>query len=94
MLRYVGFTTGSALSAVVLESHTTRGSALPDPGGYGVAAALGVVICAAATVIAAVLPRRHRDEAALPTKDGGSTAVEGSGQPDGSTTVHADQVRS
>ncbi|MGW1728226.1 MFS transporter [Streptomyces sp. NPDC002306] len=77
VLRYVGFTTGSALSAVVLESHTAAGSALPNPDGYGVAAVLGVVICAAATVFAVVVPRRHRDELALPAQGGESTDVKG-----------------
>ncbi|MFF4902706.1 MFS transporter [Streptomyces sp. NPDC001068] len=88
VLRYVGFTTGSALSAVVLESHTTAGSALPAPGGYGVAAALGVVICAAAVLIAVVLPRQHRDGSSLPTEDGETSAVAGTEKWPGATTRH------
>ncbi|MGW2857727.1 MFS transporter [Streptomyces sp. NPDC001215] len=62
VLRYVGFSTGSALSATVLASHTTPGQSLPDPSGYGAAAVLGGVICAAAAVVSVVLPGRRRPE--------------------------------
>ncbi|MFF3561346.1 MFS transporter [Streptomyces sp. NPDC002574] len=64
VLRYVGFATGSGLSATVLASHTMTGQALPDPGGYGSAALLGCLICAVAAVVAAVLPGRRRVAAA------------------------------
>jgi hypothetical protein len=40
----------------MLESHIPLGAVLPDPDGYGVAAVLGRVICAAAAVTAVVLP--------------------------------------
>ncbi|MFG2477389.1 MFS transporter [Streptomyces fagopyri] len=67
VLRYVGFATGSALSATVLASHTATGQTLPDPSGYGAAAVLGCLICAAAAAVAAVLPgRRRRPEPELP----------------------------
>lgn len=77
VLRYVGFTTGSALSAVVLETHTAAGAVLPGPDGYGVAALCGIVICAAATAAAIVLPGRRRWGVDAAVGDGNPTVVKG-----------------
>jgi len=60
VLRTVGYSTGSVLSAVVLESHTPTGQLLPDSGGYQVAAWLGVAVWAVTAVVTIVLPRRGR----------------------------------
>ncbi|MGY5050766.1 MFS transporter [Streptomyces sp. 900105755] len=79
VLRYVGFTTGSALSAVALESHTTAGAALPDPSGYGAAAVWGMVICAAAAVTAIVLPGRRPSAPDVREDSGNPTVAEGAG---------------
>ncbi len=70
VLRTVGYSMGSALSATVLEANTRAGSMLPTVGGYRSAAALGLITSAATVVISFVLPRtgRSRDH------DGGATA--------------------
>ncbi|MFD3452797.1 MFS transporter [Streptomyces sp. NPDC058691] len=93
VLRYVGFTTGSALSAVVLESRTPSGTVLPEAGGYTVAAVLGVVICAAAIVTAIVLPGRRRSELELPATGAQPTVVGGSEHEEVSPAGKAEQVR-
>ena len=58
VLRYVGFATGSALTATLLEAATPEGGAYPASGGY---TALGLLACGVALVTAvliAVLLRR------------------------------------
>ncbi|MFF3879020.1 MFS transporter [Streptomyces sp. NPDC001978] len=94
VLRYVGFSTGSALSATVLESHTMAGQVLPDPSGYGAAAMLGCVICAIAAVVAVVLPGRRRSEPGVPaTAEGAPAALQPQRQnPESPIPAKADQV--
>ncbi len=60
VLRYVGYSTGSALSATVLEAHTPAGRALPTDSGYSAAAVLGCAVWLLAVVVALVLPRTRR----------------------------------
>ena len=57
VLRYVGFSTGSAASAAVLAAHTARGQALPDDRGYTVAALLGCGSWLVTGVVSLLLPR-------------------------------------
>ncbi|WP_369355283.1 MFS transporter [Streptomyces sp. cg2] len=60
VLRCVGYTVGSALSATVLQSHTAAGQLLPTAGGYSAAGLVGVLSAAAAVLIALVFsPRLH-----------------------------------
>jgi MFS family permease len=62
VLRYVGFSIGSATTATVLEAATPSGATQPAGGGYTVIAVIGLVTClvmAAVTVL-------------LPTRDGGA----------------------
>jgi MFS family permease len=61
VLRYVGYSTGSALSATVLEGHTRAGHLLPDAGGYTTVALLGVVVLVVAGVVSAVVPGRRTE---------------------------------
>ncbi len=61
VLRYVGYSTGSALSATVLEAHTGVGETLPSSAGYTVAALIGMAVLALAGVLSAVLPGRGGD---------------------------------
>ena len=49
VLRYVGFSLGSAATATVLEAATPAGSSVPAAGGYTVIAAIG---CGAALLMA------------------------------------------
>jgi MFS family permease len=74
VLRYLGSSVGSALSATILQAHTAPGTRLPTDAGYAVAALVGIAILALAALLTAVLPPRDRaaagpevPEAALPT---------------------------
>ncbi|MCF3961140.1 MFS transporter [Streptomyces fuscigenes] len=57
VIRYVGYASGSTLSAVVLAAHTPSGSALPEDRGYTVAGLIGCVMWIATAAVALVLPR-------------------------------------
>src|SRR4051812_14236550 len=54
VVRYVGYSIGSALSATVLEAHTPVGQLLPKESGYDVAALLGCVTLVFAGVLSFV----------------------------------------
>jgi predicted MFS family arabinose efflux permease len=58
VVRYIGFSLGSALTASILASHTPSGQHLPAEGGYTLVLWIGAVICVAAAVLAWVLPAR------------------------------------
>ncbi|SNS34633.1 MFS transporter [Actinacidiphila glaucinigra] len=67
VLRYVGYSTGSVLSATVLQAHTATGHALPTGDGYRTAALLACAVWLAMIVVTAVLPpRRRRGAVATP----------------------------
>jgi MFS family permease len=57
VLRYVGFSTGSAASAAVLAAHTGSGEAFPGNGAYTTAALLGCATWTLTGVVSLVLPR-------------------------------------
>jgi MFS family permease len=59
VMRYVGYSTGSALSATVLEAHTPAGRVLPEASGYTVVALLSIAVLLVAGVVTAVLPARE-----------------------------------
>ncbi|MGY1812523.1 MFS transporter [Blastococcus sp. SYSU D00820] len=59
VLRYVGFATGSAATATLLEAATPDGSAAPGPGGYTAVALLACGICVLTAVLTRVLPPRR-----------------------------------
>jgi predicted MFS family arabinose efflux permease len=66
ILRYVGYSTGGALGAVLLQAHTTPGQSLPANSGYsiiGVVGGLGWVLTAAAAILLP-LGRRPRPDLA------------------------------
>ena len=58
VLRTVGYSTGSVLSAVILEAHTPAGRLLPENSGYQAAAWLGCAVWVVTAVVTIVLPRR------------------------------------
>ncbi|WP_078901000.1 MFS transporter [Actinacidiphila yeochonensis] len=58
VLRTIGYTTGSVLSAVVLEAHTPSGQPLPTNSGYETAAWLGCVIWVVTAVVTIIVPKR------------------------------------
>jgi MFS family permease len=70
VLRYVGFSTGSALSSAVLEAHTT--SVYPSDRGYTVAALIGCALWVLTIAVMLILPGRkglRRSSAGVPTPD-------------------------
>lgn len=82
VLRYVGYSTGSVLSAAILQAHTAAGNALPTGDGYRTAALLACGVWVAMIAVTAVLPpRRRRAAVAVPAP--GANAV--SRQPGGDT---------
>jgi predicted MFS family arabinose efflux permease len=70
VVRSIGLTVGSALSAAVLMAHTRHGQALPDVGGFEVALVIAAALCLATAVVSFVLPGR------APTPPGARTAGE------------------
>ncbi|MFG1811557.1 MFS transporter [Streptomyces sp. NPDC049040] len=67
VLRTIGYTTGSVLSAVVLEAHTAPGRLLPANSGYQTAAWLGCAIWVVTAFVAIVLPRRSAQRPVTPS---------------------------
>jgi MFS family permease len=63
VLRYVGYSTGSALSATMLAAHTPIGHRYPSASGYTVAAFLGVALWLMSLVAGVLLPARQRQPA-------------------------------
>ena len=60
VVRYIGFSLGSALTASILASHTPAGQHLPTESGFTLALWIAVGICIAAAALAAILPARGR----------------------------------
>ncbi|MFE9423609.1 MFS transporter [Kitasatospora sp. NPDC006697] len=58
VLRYVGYSTGSALCGAVLQAHTAAGHRLPSEDGYRAALLIGCVVWVLIGVATIVLPRR------------------------------------
>ena len=88
VLRYVGYSTGSALSATVLAAHTPAGAVLPTGSGYTAAAVLGCAVWAVTVVVGLVLPRRRADlrepgtdEEALLVEESLPDGLPGDGEP-------------
>ncbi len=63
VVRTIGFSIGSALSATILTAHTPHGSLLPLDGGYTVAAIIGAILCAVTSVVGWLLSRQPRSGA-------------------------------
>jgi MFS family permease len=61
VVRYIGFSLGSALAASVLASNTPAGSQLPRLAGYTTVIWIGIAICVVAAVLAWVLPGESSD---------------------------------
>ncbi|MFI7385531.1 MFS transporter [Streptomyces sp. NPDC049813] len=57
VVKYIGYSTGSALSAVVLQAHTAPGAALPTNDGYRSAGLVGCAAFLVTGVLALVLTR-------------------------------------
>src|ERR1700712_2320804 len=59
VLRYVGFSIGSATTATVLEAVTPAGSGVPAGSGYTVIALIGLATCVVMLLVTALLPGRR-----------------------------------
>jgi MFS family permease len=59
VVRYIGFSLGSALAASVLASETPAGSQLPKLAGYTAVTWIGIVICVFAAILAWVMTGRN-----------------------------------
>ena len=70
VVRSIGLTVGSALSAAVLMAHTRPGQALPDVGGFEVALIIAAALCLATGVVSFVLPGRRRPPPPAPRRGG------------------------
>jgi MFS family permease len=57
VLRYVGFSIGSALTATVLAASTAPGAAAPSGRGYDTLAVAGIAVCLAAALVTWLVPR-------------------------------------
>ncbi|HTR75841.1 MAG TPA: MFS transporter [Solirubrobacterales bacterium] len=66
VIRYVGFSIGSALAASILASETPAGSLLPKLAGYTKITWIGIGICIAAAILAWVLPGRDLERGRIP----------------------------
>ena len=66
VLRTIGFSIGSALSATILTAHTAAGQEFPSNRGYTVAAAIGAVLTIITAVISWVLGKPARTERSEP----------------------------
>jgi MFS family permease len=58
VVRYLGFSLGSALTASILASHTRSARALPTAGGYTSVMWVAAAVCVAAALLAWLLPAR------------------------------------
>lgn len=58
VVRYIGFSLGSALTASILAGHTPPGRHLPTESGYTMVLWIAVAVCIAAAVLAWLLPTR------------------------------------
>jgi predicted MFS family arabinose efflux permease len=83
VLRTVGYSIGSALSATVLTAHTAAGAVFPANTGYTVAAVIAMVLLGGTAVLSFVLPRRSAaseqldTEAELLAEDNADAAIAG-----------------
>jgi MFS family permease len=58
VVRYIGFSIGSALAASILAAHTPVGQHLPTESGFAIALWVGAGLCVVAAVVAWVVPGR------------------------------------
>lgn len=89
VVRYVGFSLGSALAAAILAAHNSVSTGEPTVGGYTMVLWVAVAICMVAAVLAWVLPARTPSPEAAATAEVAEVA-ETAGE---SSSVAAGRVR-
>lgn len=83
VVKYIGYSTGSALSAVILQAATTPGRGLPPESGYRTAGLTGCAVWAATAVVAYLLTRSGARRASAPARGGSpALAADSSSVPD------------
>ena len=81
VMRYVGFSLGSALSATVLEAATPAGAAFPGSGGYTTTAWAGVATCVVVALLTGLLPTRGPRRAGPPREATAAEAADAAAAP-------------
>lgn len=76
VLRTVGYSIGSALSATILTAHTPPFSRFPIDRGYTVGAIVGICLCALTAVVAVALQVREANPGTAPDPDGELSVTE------------------
>ncbi|MFE8948359.1 MFS transporter [Streptomyces sp. NPDC007856] len=88
VVKYIGYSIGSALSAVVLQAHTTAGRTLPTDDGYGTAGVLGCAVWVVTALVAYLLLRPHPPGTRTVASAGTQQADTGPVPPQGGMTPH------
>lgn len=84
LLRSIGFSIGSALSAVVLNSHTPAGAAFPRWSGYEIGFGIAIGMWLVTAAVALTVPRWTRQAASCPVPamaDAGATRLDAVDRP-------------
>ncbi|MFE2373860.1 MFS transporter [Streptomyces sp. NPDC059398] len=93
VVKYIGYSAGSALSAVILQAATTSGQGLPPESGYRTAGLTGCAVWAATAVVAYVLIRTGARAARAGIRGGRSpVVVDGGPVTDGGGLVGRTEV--
>src|ERR1700733_9339960 len=90
VVRSIGLTVGSALSAAVLMAHTRHGQALPDVDGYKTALIIAVALCLTTGVVSFVLPGRAPSAPSALTVGGQGDGRGGAGRAAGEERLQAE----
>jgi MFS family permease len=70
VLRYVGFATGSALTATILAAATPSGASSPTGSGYGTIAGVGIAVCLLTSAATWLIPGRAGTRPTHPERSG------------------------
>jgi MFS family permease len=87
VVRSIGLTVGSALSAAVLMAHTRPGQALPDVGGFKAALIIAAALCLVTALVSFVLPGRAPSPPSALTVGAGEAELGGAGLAAGEEPV-------
>src|SRR5580658_10212964 len=87
VVRSIGLTVGSALSAAVLMAHTRPGQALPDVGGFKAALIIAAALCLVTALVSFVLPGRAPSPPRALTVGAGEAELGGAGLAAGEEPV-------
>jgi hypothetical protein len=88
VVKYIGYSAGSALSAVILQAASTPGQGLPPESGYRTAGLTGCAVWAATALVAYVLIRSGARVSSARIRGGRpALAADGGSLPDGESLV-------